>query len=523
MSKRNATGLADPKPLLRCAIYTRKSTEDGLEQEYNSLDAQRDAGEAYIRSQQHEGWICLPDSYDDGGFTGANMDRPGLKRLLQDIDAGRVDCVVVYKVDRLSRSLLDFARIMEAFDKRQVAFVSVTQAFNTGSSMGRLILNVLLSFAQFEREMISERTRDKIAAARRKGKWAGGMPVLGYNVIDTKLVVDPTEADRVREIFQLYLDHESLMAVSEELNRRGWCTKQWTTRDGRAYGGRQFDKTKLHYLLTNVVYIGQLRYKTEIHIGEHQGIIDPAVFDRVQAMLKRNAKRVGSVARNKYNALLRGLLRCTACDLPMAHTHTKRENRLYRYYICQNAQKHGRQSCPSSSLPAGEIERFVVDQIKALGRDSGVIRDTLAHVRAESLQAAKRLVDERAALERQIRAQVANQGKLALAGEYQADRLAQSHEQIQAAQQRLVAIGAELTSLDMATIDEAEMVEALRQFDDVWGSLTARERARVIRLLIEQIGYDARHEKLSITYHPVGIRAFSEKYAKKPEVSNGNH
>ena len=200
-------------PKLRCAVYTRKSTEEGLEQEFNSLDAQREAGEAYIRSQQHEGWVCLPHRYDDGGFTGANMDRPQLRRLLDDIENGRVDCVVVYKVDRLSRSLLDFSRIMETFERKTVSFVSVTQAFNTASSMGRLILNVLLSFAQFEREMISERTRDKIAAARRKGKWSGGMPVLGYNVVETKLVVDPQEAERVREIFALYLERQSLMAV----------------------------------------------------------------------------------------------------------------------------------------------------------------------------------------------------------------------------------------------------------------------------------------------------------------------
>lgn len=206
------------KKSLRCAIYTRKSTEDGLEQEYNSLDAQRDSAEAYIRSQQHEGWVCVPTQYDDGGFTGANMDRPALRRLIDDIEAGKIDCVVVYKVDRLSRSLLDFSRIMETFDKHNVAFVSVTQAFNTGSSMGRLILNVLLSFAQFEREMISVRTRDKIAAARRKGKWAGGMPVLGYQVKDTKLVVDPDEAQRVKEIFALYLEHDSIVAVAQILN-----------------------------------------------------------------------------------------------------------------------------------------------------------------------------------------------------------------------------------------------------------------------------------------------------------------
>lgn len=196
---------------IRCAIYTRKSTEEGLQQEFNSLDAQRDAGEAYIKSQQHEGWVCLPTKYGDGGYTGANIERPALRQLIADIEAGKVQCVVEYKVDRLSRSLLDFARIMEVFVGHKVSFVSVTQAFNTATSMGWLILNVLLSFAQFEREMISERTRDKIAAARRKGRWSGGMPVLGYNVVDTKLVVDPNEAPMVRQIFELYRERQTCL------------------------------------------------------------------------------------------------------------------------------------------------------------------------------------------------------------------------------------------------------------------------------------------------------------------------
>ncbi len=223
---------------IRCAIYTRKSTDEGLEKDFNSLDAQRESGEAFIKSLANEGWECLPTKYDDGGFTGANMDRPALRRLLADIEAGKVDCVIVYKVDRLSRSLLDFARIMETFDRRKVSFVSVTQAFNTASSMGRLVLNVLLSFAQFEREMISERTRDKIAAARRKGKWIGGMPLLGYNVVDTKLVIEPDEAAQVRAIFQLYLDHDGLLPVVAELERRGWCNKTWTTKKGDQRGGK---------------------------------------------------------------------------------------------------------------------------------------------------------------------------------------------------------------------------------------------------------------------------------------------
>lgn len=276
---------------VRCAVYTRKSTEEGLEKEFNSLDAQRESGEAYIKSQLHEGWECLPEKYDDGGFTGGNLERPALKRLMNDIEEGKIDCVVVYKVDRLSRSLLDFARLMETFDKHRIAFVSVTQQFNTASSMGRLVLNVLLSFAQFEREIISERTRDKIAAARRKGKWSGGMPLLGYDLAATesKLVINSSEAEQVRTIFDLYLEHQGLISVVTELDRRGWKNKQWMTRKGVLRGGKNFTKTSLYKLLTNVVYTGRQRYKDEVHNGEHDGIVDLEIWQRVQSMLKQMA------------------------------------------------------------------------------------------------------------------------------------------------------------------------------------------------------------------------------------------
>jgi site-specific DNA recombinase len=242
-----------PAPtVVRCAIYTRKSTEEGLEQPFNSLDAQRQAAEAYIVSQQHQGWLALPERYEDGGFTGANLDRPALQHLLHDIAAGRIDCVLVYKVDRLSRSLLDFARIMEIFDRHRVSFVSITQLFNTATSMGRLVLNMLLSFAQFERELVSERTRDKIAATRRQGKWVGGMPLLGYDVDrpGAKLHVNDAEAARVRAMFALCLEHQALLPVVRELDRRGWRTKRWRTRQGRERGGRLFTKNTLHRLLT---------------------------------------------------------------------------------------------------------------------------------------------------------------------------------------------------------------------------------------------------------------------------------
>lgn len=304
---------------VRCAIYTRKSTDEGLDQEFNSLDAQRESGEAYVASQRGAGWECLPDHYDDGGFTGGNMDRPALRRLMADIEAGKVDCVVVYKVDRLSRSLLDFARMMETFEKHHVSFVSVTQQFNTSTSMGRLVLNVLLSFAHFEREIISERTRDKIAAARRKGKWSGGMPLLGYDVDPrgSKLIVNEDEAARVQAIFELYLERQSMIATIEELDRRGWVNKRWTTRAGHERGGKPFTKTSLHKLLSNVTYMGKLRYKDEIHEGEHAAIVSADLWKRVQILLGRNGRTGGAAGRNKFGALLKGILRCVPCDCAM--------------------------------------------------------------------------------------------------------------------------------------------------------------------------------------------------------------
>ena len=359
------------KAVVRCAIYTRKSTEEGLDQEFNSLDAQREAGEAYIKSLQSEGWECLPTHYDDGGYTGGNMDRPALEKLMADIQAGDVDCVVVYKVDRLSRSLLDFAMMMGLFEQHKVSFVSVTQQFNTASSMGRLVLNVLLSFAQFEREIISERTRDKIAAARRKGKWSGGMPLLGYDIDPrgSRLVVNEAEAARVKAIFDLYLDHKSLIKASVELNRRGWLTKRWTTRKATERGGKPFNKTNLHKLLTNVTYLGKVRYKEEIHEGEHEAIIDAETWQRVQAVLSQNGRSGGVEGRNQFGALLKGLLRCVACDCAMSPTHsTKKNGKRYRYYVCTGAQTRGWTSCPSPSIPAGEIEQFVVNQICSVGQ-----------------------------------------------------------------------------------------------------------------------------------------------------------
>jgi site-specific DNA recombinase len=517
MSKtRNAPA---PRSTVRCAIYTRKSTEEGLEQEFNSLDAQRESGEAYIKSQTHEGWECLTEQYDDGGFTGGNMERPALKRLLVDIDAEKIDCVVVYKVDRLSRSLLDFARMMESFDKHHVSFVSVTQQFNTASSMGRLVLNVLLSFAQFEREIISERTRDKIAAARRKGKWAGGHPLLGYNIDPKgfKLVVNEDEAFQVRAIFDLYLEHQAMIPVVMELDRRGWSNKRWTTRKGRERGGKPFTKTNLHKLLTNVTYAGKIRYKNEIHAGEHDAILDSTTWQRVQSLLQRNGRTGGALVRNKFGALLKGMLRCVPCGCAMTPTHTTKDgNKRYRYYVCSGAQKRGWHTCPSKSIPAGEIERFVVDQIKCIGNDPALLNETFAAARAQGNARVADLKAEQRGLERELGRWNVEVRKLSSdATALAVSRLADLQERIRHAERRATEINEQMVALGQEMVDEHEITLALSVFDPVWDSLTQREQARIVQLLVEQIDFDGTAGKVSITLRPSGIKTLAGELANQ--------
>jgi len=504
-------------PRVRCAIYTRKSTEDGLEQEFNSLDAQRESGEAYIASQRGEGWECLLNRYDDGGFTGGNMDRPALRRLLADIEAGKIDCVVVYKVDRMTRSLLDFARIVETFDRHHVSFVAVTQLINTATSMGRLMLNVLLSFAQFEREIISERTRDKIAAARRKGKWSGGQPLLGYTVVDTKLVVDPAESEQVCQIFGLYLDRDGLIPVVEELNRRNWRAKRWTTKKGIERGGRPFDKNSLWQLLTNVTYIGKVKYKDEVHQGEHEAIVGNDLWQRVQAKLQRNGSTGGAGARNKFGALLKGLLHCTSCNCSMCPSHSTRDgNRRYRYYVCSAAQKRGWKTCPSPSIPAGEIERFVVEQIKCIGRDPSLVAETVKQVHAQSLQRTNELTAEEGRLERELavhHGELQRLVRLPLADQADgmaAAQLADIQERIATAERRLTEVRDESERLPRDLIDGAAVARAMAEFDPVWESLNPREQGRLLHLLIERIDHDGNDGTISITFHANGIKELAK-------------
>jgi site-specific DNA recombinase len=495
---------------VRCAIYTRKSTEEGLEQEFNTLDAQRDAAEAFIRSQRGEGWVALEEHYDDGGFTGANMDRPALQKLLQDVRDGLVDCVMVYKVDRLTRSLLDFARIMEVLDKHGVSFVSVTQQFNTTSSLGRLTLNILLSFAQFEREMIAERTRDKMSAARRKGRWIGGIPMLGYDISERggALVVNEDEASRVRAIFNLYLEHGSLIPVVQELNRRGWRMKQWTTRKGRLAGGGPFTKNRLYNLLTNRVYVGKIEFGGEVYDGEHEAILDPEVWQRVQDRLHFNGRTGGRQVRNKYGAVLKGILRCASCEAGMVHTYTqKTPHKLYRYYVCANAHQKGYNQCPTRSVSAPAIEQAVIEQIRGIAANPGVVDrvvESLGEQRVadiETLEREKRLIErELERLGQELAGLVRTGGKLAV------DRMAEVQERATLLERKLREVRDQLAEWVGQTVDVADVRRTLREFDRLWAEMTPREQEKFVKTLVAQVAYDGRSGEVTVGFRTAAIK-----------------
>jgi site-specific DNA recombinase len=350
---------------LRCAVYTRKSSEEGLEQEFNSLHAQRESCEAYIASQRSEGWALIRERYDDGGVSGGTLERPGLKMLLADIEEGLIDVVVVYKIDRLSRSLMDFSRLVEVFDRNNVTFVSVTQSFNTTTSMGRLTLNILLSFAQFEREVTGERIRDKIAASRKKGMWMGGTVPWGYDVKDRRLVINKGEAKTVKMVFERFMEIGSCTELGRELRASGITTKQ----------GKPVTKKYIYRLLNNRVYIGEAVHKGDSYPGQHKGIIPRKLWDNAHTILQESPRKRASNTRAQTPALLKGLL-YGPDGAAFSPSHTRKKNRLYRYYVSQTVLKHGAGTCPVGRVPASEIETAVIDQLRAVFRQPETVIGT---------------------------------------------------------------------------------------------------------------------------------------------------
>ena len=504
---------------VRVAVYTRKSVSEGLEMEFNTLDAQREAVEAYVTSQRGEGWAVLAERYDDGGFSGANVDRPAFQRLLADVEAGKVDVVAVYKLDRLSRSLLDFAQLLEFFRKHGVSVASVTESFCTSTPGGRMVVNMLATFAQFERETTSERVRDKVLATRRKGMWTGGRPVLGYDVREKKLVVNAEEAARVREIFALYREAGSLLAAAAELSSRGWRTKAWTNQDGRHVFGGPFTKTNLHALLTNPIYLGKIRCGDEIVEGEHEAIVAQETWDATQSLLAGKATNPrGWRPPTKNGAVLKGLLAC-ACGASMLHHASQRHGKKYSYYVCARALKQGARACPGSRAPAGALEAFVVERVRQVGRDPRVLEATLAadrenrEARRPEFEAeVRRLTHERGRLESERGNVVEAIGR---GGTGLVTRLAELDAEIAGVDQRAVNARRELAALDLGVVDPEDLRRALEDLEPVWAELFPKERARVLALLLERVEFDPESGEVEITFRPGGPRLLTTEATKK--------
>lgn len=355
---------------IKCAIYTRKSTDEGLDKEFNTLDAQRESGENYIKSQMNQGWELLPTRYDDGGFSGGTLERPALKRLLKDVENGLVNMIVVYKIDGLSRSLMDFAKLMEVLDRNQCSFVSVTQNFNTYDSMGRLMLNVLLSFAQFEREVITERIRDKVAASKKKGMWMGGVVPLGYDVVNKKLIINESESKVVRLAFEQYLVFRSEISVTEWLNKNGYTTKN----------KKAFTHKKVSAMLKNILYAGKLPHKNKVYEGQHQAIINQELFEKVQTIKSTN--RAGRLApsRFKEHALLKGFIECECCHAAVISTTSNKRNHIYEYYTSIRAVKEGYKHCKVGTIPAAELDNFILDQLQFIIKSPQILSGLIEEI-----------------------------------------------------------------------------------------------------------------------------------------------
>ena len=479
-------------PRVRCAIYTRKSTEEGLEQEFNSLDAQRESGEAFIVSQRHEGWTVAPQRYDDGGFSGGNMERPALERLLEDVENHRVDCVVVYKVDRLSRSLLDFAKIIETFDHNGVSFVSVTQQFSTTTSMGRLTLNILLSFAQFEREIIGERIRDKVAAAKRKGKFTGGTPPLGYDVDPekTRLVVNPEEAKLVRHIFKRFAEIGSPLTIADELNKKGITTKAWMTKNGVFREGKPWHKMHIYRVLYNRTYLGEVTHKDKTYPGEHEAIVTKDLWQRAHAVIEDNKRHRSQHVRAKAPALLKGLIRCGACDTAMSPVSTGTAHRNYRYYTCGRASKTGHSNCPVKSVPAGDMEGAVIQQLRAMFKSPEMIAQTYQATRGLEAEELERLRSERTELEARLAELKQAASRLLDSGASDSettDEIRRTNEEFVDTQRRFRDIDEEIHGMQARLVSERDVAESLRRLDSIWDELFPLEQSRIVQLLVERV------------------------------------
>ena len=420
------------------------------------------------------------------------MERPALERLLEDVENHRVDCVVVYKVDRLSRSLLDFAKIIETFDHNGVSFVSVTQQFSTTTSMGRLTLNILLSFAQFEREIIGERIRDKVAAAKRKGKFTGGTPPLGYDVDPekTRLVVNPEEAKLVRHIFKRFAEIGSPLTIADELNKKGITTKAWMTKNGVFREGKPWHKMHIYRVLYNRTYLGEVTHKDKTYPGEHEAIVTKDLWQRAHAVIEDNKRHRSQHVRAKAPALLKGLIRCGACDTAMSPVSTGTAHRNYRYYTCGRASKTGHSNCPVKSVPAGDMEGAVIQQLRAMFKSPEMIAQTYQATRGLEAEELERLRSERTELEARLAELKQAASRLLDSGASDSettDEIRRTNEEFVDTQRRFRDIDEEIHGMQARLVSERDVAESLRRLDPIWDELFPLEQSRIVQLLVERV------------------------------------
>ena len=487
-----ATNNATETKLINCAIYTRKSHEEGLEQEFNSLDAQRESAEAYIESQRLQGWRALPDRYDDGGFSGGTMERPGLQRLLADIDAGKVDVIVVYKIDRLSRSLLDFMKMIERFNEKGVSFVSVTQHFNTTDPTGRMFLGILITFAQYEREVIAERIRDKVAAAKRRGKYCGGPAILGYDVDreQKKLLVNREESQLIKHIFRRFTHLASAKSLAAELNEQGYHTKSWTTKKGKHRPGSPWNTGHIYRLLGNRIYMGEVVHKEKVYPGEHEAIVSKGLWQKVQAILSENTRAKRTKARTKIISPLQGVVRCGHCDGAMGLTYTQKGPRRYTYYHCAKDAKRAVSRCPLKRVPAGDIEKVVLEQLSAVFRTPTLVSQTYFAAKGMEEAERERLLKQKDQLEddlRKVRERALEEMTPDGNGSDTGPRLTALNQDAVTLGRQLMDVSARAGAFESAPVAAREVAEAFQSVETFWEDLFPLERNRLIRLLVEKV------------------------------------
>ena len=507
--------MADEKPIKRCAIYTRKSVDEGLEQEYNSLDAQRESAENYIKSQKGSGWVVLPEHYDDGGYSGGNMERPALKRLLADVEAGKIDIILIYKMDRLSRSLLDFMKLAEMLEKHNVSFVSVTQDINTSTSSGRMMLNILMTFAQYEREVIAERIRDKIAGAKRRGKYCGGPPLLGYDVNPEtkKLEINRKEAVIVKEAFQLYAKLGSVLDVARILNAKGYRTKSWTSRKGRRHPGQEFVLDTIYRMLNNVIYVGKVQHNGNLYDGEQKAIIDQNLWDKVRFILNENAPVAPGMKKTAIASPFKGLMVCGYCGGAFGISFSTKGDRRYMYYICIKDEDRTERQCRLGRVPAGEVDRLILRQMGRLFKTPALLVQTfnkvieLENQRRDVLQLRHNDLMKKQQL---LREQIAEGGDIAELRQ----QFAQISAEVDEVSDAIKSLGRKFLPRDLA--------ETCGSMETIWEELFPVERYNLAHQLIDRITLYTDRMVMDIRHHGLKslikeLKAGGENLASLPD------